>query len=73
MSLKDESGDCKGTIYRTEEISFEAYTPRVSIGFMDGVENDTKYTITGLLTLPKKKQKKYKKKPLLNISGFFSL
>jgi len=59
MSLKDEHGNCKGTIYRTEEISFEAYTPRVSKGFMDGVENDTKYTITGLLTLPKKKQKKY--------------
>ena len=59
MSLKDDGDDCKGTIYRTEEISFEAYTPRVSKGFMDGVENDKKYTITGLLTLPKKKQKKY--------------
>ena len=59
MSLKDDGDDCKGTIYRTEEISFEAYTPRVSKGFMDGVENDKKYTITGLLALPKKKQKKY--------------
>lgn len=59
MSLKDDGDDCRGTIYRTEEISFEAYTPRVSKGFMDGVENDKKYTITGLLTLPKKKQKKY--------------
>jgi len=59
MSLKDEYGDCKGTIYRTEEITFEAYTPRVSKDFMDGVENDKKYTITGLLALPKKKQKKY--------------
>ena len=59
MSLKDDGDDCKGTIYRTEEISFEAYTPRVPKDFMDGVENDKKYTITGLLTLPKKKQKKY--------------
>jgi dienelactone hydrolase len=59
MSLKDEHGDCKGTIYRTEEITFDAYTPRFSKGFMDGVENDKKYTITGLLALPKKKQKKY--------------
>ena len=38
MSLKDEHVDCKGTIYRTEEITFEAYTPRFSKDFMDGVE-----------------------------------
>jgi len=57
MSLKDEYGDCKGTIYRTEEITFEAYTPRVSKDFMDGVENDKKYTITGLLALPKKNRR----------------
>lgn len=59
MSFKDEWGDCKGTLYRTEEITFEAYTPRVPKDFIDGVENDKKYTITGLLALPEKKQKKY--------------
>ena len=40
MSLKDDGDDCKGTIYRTEEISFEATHQEFSKWFMDGVEND---------------------------------
>ena len=51
--------DCKSTVHRTEEISFDSFSPRNLLDYVDGVENDEKFTIPGLLTFPDDNQEKY--------------
>ena len=58
IEFKNSNG-CKSTVYRTEEISFDSYSPRNLLDYVDGVENDEKYTIPGLLTFPDDNQEKY--------------
>jgi len=59
MNLIGELDSCKGKLYRTEEISFDSYSPKNLLDYVDGVENDKKYTIPGLLTFPEGDQEKY--------------
>ena len=59
MDLIDELDSCKGKLYRTEEIFFDSYSPKNLLDYVDGVENDKKYTIPGLLTFPEGDQEKY--------------
>ena len=59
IEIVDEFNECDGLLYRVENISFEAYTPRVALNFMDGVENDKKFMIEGFLTYPQEKKDKY--------------
>ena len=40
--------NCKATLHRTEEISFESYAPKNLLDYGYGVENDEKITISGL-------------------------
>jgi len=58
IELKNNNG-CKSTVYRTEEISFDSYSPRNLLDYVDGVENDEKFTIPGLLTFPDDNKDKY--------------
>ena len=53
------SNNCKATLHRTEEISFESYAPKNLLDYVDGVENDEKFTIPGLLTFPDGDKDKY--------------
>ena len=59
MNLIDKWDECKGKLYRTEEIFFDSYSPKNLLDYVDGVENDKKYTIPGLLTFPEGNQEKY--------------
>ena len=47
IEFKNNNG-CKSTVYRTEEISFDSYSPRNLLDYVDGVENDEQYTIPGM-------------------------
>ena len=58
IEFKNNNG-CKSTVYRTEEISFDSHSPRNLLDYVDGVENDEKFTIPGLLTFPDDNQEKY--------------
>ena len=58
IKIKSSKG-CKATLHRTEEISFESYAPKNLLDYVDGVENDEKFTILGLLTFPDGDKDKY--------------
>ena len=59
MDLIGDRHQCKGKLYRSEEISFDSYSPKWILDYVDGVENDEKYTISGLLTFPEGNQEKF--------------
>ena len=59
MKLIGDYDACKGKLYRTEEVFFDSYAPKNLLDYIDGVENDKKYTIPGLLTFPEGNQEKY--------------
>ena len=59
IEVVDEGNKCDALLYRVENISFEAFTPKIPIDFIDGIENDQKYTIQGFLTYPQEHQEKY--------------
>ena len=52
MINSNDRGSCKGKVYKAEEIVFDSYSPKNLLDYVDGVENDKKYEIPGLLTLP---------------------
>ncbi len=59
IEVTDEYNNCDALLYRAENVTFEAFTPRIPIDFIDGVENDQKYTIEGFLTYPQEQKEKY--------------
>jgi len=59
MDLSDEWDSCNAKLFRTEEIAFDSYSPKNILDYVDGVENDKKYTIPGLLTFPEGNEEKY--------------
>ena len=69
MNLINNWDECKGKLYRTEEISFDSYSPKNLLDYVDGVENDKKYTIPGLLTFPEGNQEKFPVMMLIVNSG----
>jgi len=59
MTLRYPNNGCIGRLSKVEEISFESYSPKMPIDFIDGVKDDPRFTITGLLILPEQKKDKY--------------
>ena len=59
LQINNKGSDCKAKLYRTEKISFESSSPKNLLDYVDGVKNDQKYTITGLLTFPEGDKEKY--------------
>ena len=69
MISSDDQGSCKGKVYKSEEIVFDSYAPKILLDYVDGVENDKKYEIPGLLTFPDTNQEKYPVMILIVNSG----
>jgi dienelactone hydrolase len=69
MISSDDQGSCKGKVYKSEEIVFDSYAPKILLDYVDGVENDKKYEIPGLLTFPDSSQEKYPVMILIVNSG----
>ncbi|MFL2508106.1 MAG: dienelactone hydrolase family protein [Candidatus Pseudothioglobus sp.] len=69
MISSDDQGSCKGKAYKSEKIVFDSYAPKTLLDYVDGVENDKKYEIPGLLTFPDTNQEKYPVMILIVNSG----
>ena len=69
MMIQSNNGSCRGKVYKSEEIVFDSYAPKILIDYVDGVENDKKYEIPGLLTFPDTNQEKYPVMILIVNSG----
>ena len=69
MISSDDQGSCKGKVYKSEKIVFDSYAPKTLLDYVDGVQNDKKYEIPGLLTFPGASQEKYPVMMLIVNSG----
>ena len=69
MISSDDQGSCKGKVYKSEKIVFDSYAPKTLLDYVDGVQNDKKYEIPGLLTFPGVSQEKYPVMMLIVNSG----
>jgi len=69
LQINNEGTDCKAKLYRTEEIFFESHSPKNLLDYVDGIGNDKKYIITGLLTFPEGNEEKYPLMMLIVNSG----
>ena len=69
MMIQSNNGSCQGKVFKSEEIVFDSYAPKTLLDYVDGVENDKKYEIPGLLTFPDTNQEKYPVMILIVNSG----
>ena len=69
INLTDEHNKCSANLSKSEEVFFDSYSPKYLIDYVDGVGNDSKFTIPGLLSFPAGDAEKYPLMIMIRSSG----
>jgi dienelactone hydrolase len=69
MHLTDEWNECSANLSKSEEVLFDSYSPKYLLDYVDGVSNDSKYAIPGLLSFPASDEEKYPLMIMIQSSG----